>query len=198
MVQLFSKAQVDALRLPFPPRGLAAAVRLYGDPGKGKKADPNWYKKHMIRINLPYPMRVAWDPSSTVTSVLVHEYAQDLVYILKDIQLNARVMVKAEWMKTHSSLPTSAEIDTMTMAFLRKHGLDLFGGTYNHRLKRGGSSLSAHAYGCAIDIDPARNGMGVKKFTMPEWVLQVFEAYGWTCGARWKSPDAMHFQKGSF
>lgn len=200
MVQLFSKAQVDALRLPKPTKDMASTLRVYGDPGRNKKADPNWFKARMQKITLPYPMRLAWDTSQVVNSILIHEYAIDLVHILKDVQLNARVMVKEEWLKTHETLPTTPEIDEMTIKFLQKHGLDLFGGTYNHRLKRGGRSLSAHAFGAAIDIDPVRNGMGNTKYSMPEWVIQIFEGYGWTSGARWKGKycDSMHYSRVGF
>jgi len=81
---------------------------------------------------------------------------------------------------------------------IREWGADQFGGCYNYRLKRQGATLSCHAYGAAIDLDPARNGMGNKKphFTPDHPVVLAFKAQGWVWGGDWsgKGVDAMHFQ----
>lgn len=83
-------------------------------------------------------------------------------------------------------------------AKLREWGADQFGGCFNYRLKRGGGTLSCHAYGAAIDLDPARNGMGdaTPNFTPTHPVVQAFKAAGWVWGGDWsgKGVDAMHFQ----
>jgi hypothetical protein len=75
-------------------------------------------------------------------------------------------------------------------------GADVFAGSFNYRLKRGQTSLSMHAYGCAVDFDPANNGFNsrVHKFTPSSPVVQAFKAEGWEWGGDWSSPDAMHFQ----
>lgn len=75
-------------------------------------------------------------------------------------------------------------------------GLSDFGGCFNYRLKRAGATLSMHAYGAAIDLDPGNNAFNSKKhkFTPDSPVVQCFEAAGWEWGGRWSSPDAMHFQ----
>lgn len=199
-VKLYSKAQVDALRLPKPSRDMASTLRVYGNPGTGQRASSSWFSDRMVRVPLPYTMKLAWDTKSSVNSILIHDYAVDIIHILKDIQLNARVIVKANLTALGKPLPTTPEIDKLVEEYLTKEGLNLFGGSYNHRLKRGGRTLSAHAFGCAIDLDPARNGMGVTKYRMPEWVIKIFEGYGWTAGARWsgRKCDAMHFQRGVF
>jgi hypothetical protein len=111
-----------------------------------------------------------------VSSVLVHRKCSDsLLRILGAI-------------KDHYG--SQAAIDAARM--------HLFGGVYNFRLMRGGSSLSIHSWGAAIDLDPERNGLGVKynaaKGMMPAPVIAAFEKEGWTWGGRWKRPDAMHFQ----
>lgn len=81
---------------------------------------------------------------------------------------------------------------------IREWGADQFGGCFNYRLKRGGSTLSCHAYGAAIDLDPARNGLGDKTpyFTATHPVVLAFKAEGWVWGGDWsgKGIDAMHFQ----
>jgi hypothetical protein len=74
--------------------------------------------------------------------------------------------------------------------------MHLFGGAYNFRVMRGGSSLSMHAYGCAVDFDPARNGFGSRNPYLAKCpaVLEAFKREGWTWGGTWKKPDGMHFQ----
>lgn len=83
-------------------------------------------------------------------------------------------------------------------AVLREWGADQFGGCFNYRLKRGGNTLSCHAYGAAIDLDPARNGLGdtTPHFTSNHPVVQAFKAEGWVWGGDWsgRGIDAMHFQ----
>jgi hypothetical protein len=84
-------------------------------------------------------------------------------------------------------------------------GMDLFGGAYNYRLMRGSSKLSTHAWGCAVDFDPARNGLGdYTPILLPSHpVAVIFKSEGWVHGADWngnlkvmdeRRPDAMHFQ----
>jgi hypothetical protein len=71
----------------------------------------------------------------------------------------------------------------------------VLGGTYNFRPIRGGRALSTHAYGIAIDIDPASNGLGDTTPAMPAWVVQAFERRGWVWGGRFSRVDGMHFQR---
>ena len=76
--------------------------------------------------------------------------------------------------------------------------LDLCGGVFNFRLQRGGSNLSIHSWGAAIDIDPERNRLGRRYSAgagmIPRAAVDIFEAEGWEWGGRWSRPDAMHFQ----
>lgn len=72
-----------------------------------------------------------------------------------------------------------------------------FAGIYNHRPKRDGSTWSLHAYGAAIDLKPATNGLHTHWPTRADMPIEVMEAFareGWLpAGAFW-SRDAMHFQ----
>jgi hypothetical protein len=77
--------------------------------------------------------------------------------------------------------------------------LNKCGGGFFARPVRGNQTTwSIHSWGAAIDLAPEINGLGVKwnpkKGMMPERVVQLFERAGWTAGARWHRPDAMHFQ----
>lgn len=75
-------------------------------------------------------------------------------------------------------------------------GVSIYGGAYNYRLMRGGDALSMHSFGCAIDLDPSRNGFGDRTphfATVPE-VLKAFADEDWTWGGGWSKPDGMHWQ----
>ena len=70
-------------------------------------------------------------------------------------------------------------------------------GGYNYRSIRGGSGLSQHAYGNAIDINPAQNpmGYGPLKTDLPSNVSDMAAKWGLSWGGDWKRrKDAMHFE----
>lgn len=76
-------------------------------------------------------------------------------------------------------------------------GLDEFGGIYNYRRKRGGKSLSMHAWGIAIDLSQTQNRFKAQwpmEATMPFNVIEAFAKEGWTSGGAFWGYDAMHFQ----
>ena len=74
--------------------------------------------------------------------------------------------------------------------------IDSLGG-YNNRAIRGGSRLSQHAYGNAVDVNPDKNPMtyGPTVTDMPANVGDLAAKYGLTWGGDWKNrKDAMHFE----
>ena len=83
--------------------------------------------------------------------------------------------------------------------------VETYGGAYTFRLIRGGSALSMHAFGAAVDHDPARNPLGADPGSCyfgskPEGqaVVRIFEEHGFFWGGRFKGrKDAMHFQFGT-
>jgi hypothetical protein len=76
--------------------------------------------------------------------------------------------------------------------------LNRFSGSYNYRPMRGGSALSMHAYGAAIDWDDEHNQFHSRKhfFQIDSLMVEAFEAEGWECGIRWtgSSVDSEHTQ----
>lgn len=72
-----------------------------------------------------------------------------------------------------------------------------YGGIYNNRNKRGGTSKSLHAWGAAIDLDADDNSFRDSwpmKSDMPLEIMEEFAREGWkSAGAFWGF-DAMHFE----
>jgi len=70
-----------------------------------------------------------------------------------------------------------------------------FDGSYNPRLVRGStSSLSAHAYGTAIDLNARENPLGQGPTDDQRRLAAVFEEHGWYWGDRFSRRDPMHFE----
>lgn len=81
--------------------------------------------------------------------------------------------------------------------------LKTWDGCFNIRKKRGGSTMSLHSWGIAIDMNCSSNSLGKTyqqlisegKTPFSEGFLQCFRNSGFDCGADWlKRPDRMHFQ----
>jgi len=53
-----------------------------------------------------------------------------------------------------------------------------------------------HSWGCAIDLDPANNGLGDRtpKFARYPKIIEAFKKEGWVWGGDWSNYDGMHFQ----
>lgn len=72
-----------------------------------------------------------------------------------------------------------------------------FGGVFNFRSKRGGSSYSIHAWGAAIDLDADDNTFRDSwpmKSDMPLEIMEEFAKEGWLSGGAFWGYDAMHMQ----
>ena len=77
-----------------------------------------------------------------------------------------------------------------------------FDGCWNVRTKRGLSSLSIHAFGCAVDFNASHNPLGftyqqcIDKGLQPFSPMFIMASRQFVdCGADWTSrPDGMHYQ----
>ncbi|HUV04360.1 MAG TPA: M15 family metallopeptidase [Armatimonadota bacterium] len=174
------------------PKGLKEIIAAYGNPSKNGKLDSVWLKEQTILMELPYPMRLAWDLKTVVTRCRVHKkVAPVLCETFKQVWNAARLTVK----KRDGFDKTTAYYDAATLKYLREFGLDLFGGVFAFRVMRNSSRLSVHSWAIAIDIDPKHNALGTAG-RMPRWVVRIFEDIGFIWGGRWKGSgcDPMHFQ----
>lgn len=148
----------------------AAMVALYGNPDNGTgNADPKWEAAHLVKIIPPYQMYFGKVP---ITGIRVNKGCSD-------------ALLEA----LHGILKLYG-----TQAAIEAHNMHQFSGCYNFRPKRGGGSLSVHAYGAAIDLDAEHNPFRTKHFSMPAEVIKIFTDLGADAGAHWNPPDAMHFQ----
>jgi hypothetical protein len=128
-------------------------------------------------VKLPFKLKIAWDLDSEISSFKCHEDVADSV---------TRVYNKI------ASAYSSEQISEI--------GIDLWGGCYNYRKKRGGSTLSTHAYGLAIDTDPIRNQLkwdsSKARLAKPDAVefWKCWESEGWLSLGRARNFDWMHIQ----
>lgn len=67
-------------------------------------------------------------------------------------------------------------------------------GPYAYRPVRGGTQLSMHAFGIAIDINPAQFPRGQARVYPDPYVVQIFQDYGFHWGIFFRTADPMHFQ----
>ncbi len=157
----------------------------YGEPGD---------ESRITSIHLPYPMRIAWTPEQTVNRITCNEgVAAQLTAIFGEIL-------------AHYGLEE-----------IKRLGIDLFGGCVNVRPKRGLEKkyatlmkagkkeeaielLSRHAWGTAIDLDPARNQLKetsrTARFARPEYaaMIDIFYKNGFLSYGRERDNDWMHFE----
>lgn len=71
--------------------------------------------------------------------------------------------------------------------------LKTWDGCFNIRKKRGGSTMSLHSWGIAIDVNAFSNCFGCAPRLSPGFV-KCFTDNGFEWGGTWRKPDGMHFQ----
>jgi hypothetical protein len=183
---------VSIATTPKPPHGYREILAHYGNPANARgKLDPDWYRQNMVSLELPYPMVLAGARNHPVLRVQVHRRVKAaLEAALWNVWNAARLKVKAR----DGYDKDTAYYDVATTEILREMHLDIFGGSFCFRPKRSSShDLSVHSFGAAIDIDPGHNAQG-SHGDMPAWVVDAFEAAGWTWGGGFSKRDPMHFQ----
>ena len=144
---------------------------FYGKTGrKGKKVP-------LKKISLPYPHKLSWHTATVINEFSCHEKVADSIQsVLEKVLKHYGLM----------------EIQAL--------GLDLFGGCFNYRRKRGGSSLSTHAWGIAVDYHPDKNRLywewDQASFAQPTYDFwwQCWEKEGWISLGRFRNFDWMHIQ----
>lgn len=147
----------------------AQATNIFGKP--------NQQGSYLTTIQLPYPMRLAWDLKTTVKTMRCHKLVAD------------------DFLKVFNEL-----LEVYGLDKIQELGIDLFGGCFNFRAMRGGSDYSRHSWGIAIDLDPVRNQLHetakTARFARPEYkqMIDIFYKHGFVSLGREKNYDWMHFE----
>ena len=71
--------------------------------------------------------------------------------------------------------------------------LQTWDGCFNVRKMRGGTQMSIHSWGLAIDVNAKTNALGVKP-TLSKTFVKCFTDAGFDWGGTWTRKDGMHFQ----
>jgi hypothetical protein len=144
-----------------------------------KYGKPNENGTYLVAIKLPYPMRLAWDTKTKVTTMRCHK------------------LVAEKFTNVFNEL-----LKVYGLAKIQELGIDLFGGCFNFRAMRGGSDYSRHSWGIAIDLDPSRNQLketsATARFSRPEYdlMIDIFYKHGFISLGKEKNYDWMHFEIG--
>ena len=132
---------------------------------------------YLTTIRLPYPMRIAWDIDTKVTSMRCHKLVAD------------------KFLEVFNELHREYGYNKIV-----ELGIDLFGGCFNFRKMRGGNDWSKHSWAIAIDLDPARNKLKetskTARFARPEYkkMIDIFYKHGFISLGIEKNYDWMHFE----
>ena len=151
------------------PHGIDEIVAKYGYPG-AERLDRDWYEKYTDVFELPVAMRLSWNPQKSTRHIRAH----------REVGL--------------SIVDAIAEIAWYYGERFRE--FNRYGGVFNYRHKRGGSELSVHSWGIAIDLNPHLGHLGSAEdaATYPRPIVEAFKERGWEWGGDWAYPDAMHCQ----
>jgi hypothetical protein len=150
------------------------------DPGRPSAA---WESANLVFIQPPFFMSYASQPLRR--GFRMHKHcAPSMIRILNDI-----------W-----------DASGRDQSVIKDWGVQFFAGAAYFKTMTGNSRLlSMHSFGCAIDLDPARNGWKNRNPNfgkIPE-VLRAFKKEGWRWGGDWngndssadeRSCDGMHWQ----
>lgn len=129
------------------------------------------------RVDCPWRLRLSWNLAQGTRRIGCHEAVADSL---------SRVLIEVF---QHYG---EAEITRLR--------LDIYGGCYNARKKRRGSTWSTHAWGVALDFDPNNNqlewGRDKASFARPDYDAwwKIWEDEGWVSLGRVKNFDWMHVQ----
>ncbi len=152
-----------------PPEGYGEICQVFGNIEEYIREDgtlsPAWEDEILALAPLPFSIPLSWDPAKRATRLRCHKLLVPVFEALfqEIVDRGMRPLVRT------------------------------YGGCYCFRRMRGGSRLSTHSWGIAIDLNPDTNPLGSQGDMAPE-LVELFEEFGFTWGGRFSRPDPMHFQ----
>jgi hypothetical protein len=184
-----SQQILDTLIHIKPPNGRQEIEAMFGNPiNKDGTLNEAWEEANIRKIAPPDKWQLYYQDDDRglvpVSGVRMHRLLNDLfVAALDDIWDFARQQIGGR--------PS----DETIRAWLHTNRLDQHGGGFNFRKITGGTKLSLHGYGIAIDWDPDHNPRQKPlNKTLPDWWYEIWGAHGWHDGRRFRTPDPMHVQ----
>jgi len=132
---------------------------------------------NQVLMTLPYQMVLAWDEDTSVNRFSINKRCAD-----------------------SAKLAMQKTLDFYGYDRIVELGLHKFGGCLNVRKMRGGTQMSTHSWGSAIDFDPARNRLrwnrGRAELAKPAYrkFWSFWQEAGWTSLGLKKDYDWMHVQ----
>ena len=150
----------------WPHDDMQSKIAFFGDPFK-----PTFESMCLVNITPPFQMYYDGHPLKTINVNL--KIATSLLLIFTEI----------------------LDKCNHDLSIIDHLGISNYGGCYNYRPIRGSTNLSNHAFGAAIDIDPAHNPLGAKIGSMPLVAITAFKNQGALWGGDYKGrKDWMHFE----
>jgi len=158
----------------FPHQDSESLNVFYGNPmGRNGQVSPKWYAANIVKWTPPYPIWFSVNTKQQLKTLSIHKKCVPVF-----------------------DAAFKAVLAHFGLAKIHELRLDISGGAYNYRLERGGSNLSVHAWGCAIDMDPVHNPFPKKWKTgmIDPTFAQIMEDNGFWWRGSDGDIDPMHFQ----
>jgi len=160
----------------WPHEDIRALMAFYGDPrGHNGEASVAWQAENLVAWTPPYPLFYSDADKTPLHHLRIHKKCRDTF--------------DAAFLDV---------LKTLGLAYITAHRLDISGGAFCFRTERGGSRLSVHSWGCAIDMDPGHNpfphrwepghGMIDGRFAA------ILQKHGFCWRGAGHDIDPMHFQ----
>ncbi|MGO8738060.1 M15 family metallopeptidase [Rhodoblastus sp.] len=162
----------------WPLERVADLNAFYGDPrGSDGSVGVEWYHENMDIWSPPYPMFYSDGKHTPLHHLSVHK--------------KCLVVFDAAFKDV---------LETLGHDYIVEKRLNISGGSFCYRLERGGSRLSVHSWGCAIDMDPQHNPfphhwVANRGFIDMKFVgIMQRHGFDWRGDLEHHDIDPMHFQ----
>ena len=164
----------DVCKSIFPHEDPEHLNAFFGDPrGANGQVSKKWYAENMVKWVPPYPMFYSDGAHTPFKSFMIHK-------------------------KTYNAFDSGFKevLDVMGLDKIKALHLNISGGIFCYRLQRGGTRLSVHSWGVAIDMDPANNPFPKKwkKGMIDPQFCEILEKHGFWWRGENGDTDPMHFQ----